>query len=255
MSWRTCCGLWVCPASTSLPRRTAGSSPSASTRSGTSTTPRSRARHPSRQGTPPAHRHASGAAAPPATRTAAATCTKDDNTTPVPPPNPIRGSAAYERRLRANGTEGRERQVNQIEQMQQHLRAADGVPAVLSAGWEVFELVQAVAAACADQSTDMYPAFTFARGAAVSGRNAIAFAPSMPAEYAAPSGMTMPVAGDVDEVADDPFRIPTIRAWDDAADTPWSAGMGFLVQTPRTIKPPRLRSSGRSEIQPCVNLP
>jgi hypothetical protein len=46
--------------------RTAGSSPSVSTRSDTSTTPRSRARHPIRQGTPPAHRHASGAAALPA---------------------------------------------------------------------------------------------------------------------------------------------------------------------------------------------
>jgi hypothetical protein len=92
--------------------------------------------------------------------------------------------------------------VNQIEQMQQHLRAADGMRAVLSAGWEVFELVRAVAAACADQSADMYPAFTFARGAAVSGRNAIAFAPSMPAGYTAPSGMTMTVASDVYEVAD-----------------------------------------------------
>jgi hypothetical protein len=92
--------------------------------------------------------------------------------------------------------------VNEIEQMQQHLRAADGMPAVLSAGWEVFELVQAVAAACADQSADMYPAFTFARGAAICGRNAIAFAPSMPAGYAAPSGTTMPAAGDVYEVAD-----------------------------------------------------
>src|SRR5580700_3245138 len=39
--------------------RTAGSSPSASTRSDTSTTPRSRARHPIRQRTPPTHRRAS----------------------------------------------------------------------------------------------------------------------------------------------------------------------------------------------------
>ena len=91
--------------------------------------------------------------------------------------------------------------MNQIEQMQQHLRAADGVPAVLSAGWGAFELVQAVATAYADQSADMYPAFTFARGAAVSGRNAIAFAPSMPGRYAAPPVMTPPAAGDVYEVA------------------------------------------------------
>lgn len=44
---------------------TAGSSPSASTRSDTSTTPLSLAWHPSRQGTPPTHRHVSGAAALP----------------------------------------------------------------------------------------------------------------------------------------------------------------------------------------------
>ena len=46
--------------------RTAGGSPSASTRSDSSTTPRSRARHPIRQGTLLTHRHASGAAVLPA---------------------------------------------------------------------------------------------------------------------------------------------------------------------------------------------
>lgn len=97
--------------------------------------------------------------------------------------------------------------MNQIEQMQQRLQAVDGVPAVLSASWEAFELVQAVAAACADQSPDMYSAFTFARGAAVSGRNAIAFAPSAPAGSAAQSGGTMPAAGDLYEVADAVARL------------------------------------------------
>ena len=60
----------------------------------------------------------------------------------------------------------------------------------------------AVAAASADKSAGMYPAFTFARGSAVSGRNAIAFAPSMPACYAAPPATPAPVTGDVHEVAD-----------------------------------------------------
>jgi hypothetical protein len=97
--------------------------------------------------------------------------------------------------------------VNQIEQVQQHLHAADGVPAVLSASWEAFELVQAVAAVCADQAADMYPAFTFARGSAASGRNAIAFAPSMPAGYAEPPAVTASVTGDVYEVADAVARL------------------------------------------------
>lgn len=92
--------------------------------------------------------------------------------------------------------------MNQIELVRRRLLGADGVPSVLSAGWEIFELVIAVAAATADQSPGMYPAFTFARGAAVSGRNAIAFAPSMPASNPALSATPAPPAGDVYEVAD-----------------------------------------------------
>ena len=48
----------------------------------------------------------------------------------------------------------------------------------------------------------MNPAFTFARGAAVSGRNAIAFAPSMPADQAVLFENTTPLKGDAYEVAD-----------------------------------------------------
>jgi len=91
--------------------------------------------------------------------------------------------------------------VKQIELASQRLLGAGGMPGLLSAGWEIFELVIAVAAASADQSADMYPAFTFARSSAVSGRNAIAFAPSMPACYA-PSGRPEPGTGDVYQVAD-----------------------------------------------------
>lgn len=97
--------------------------------------------------------------------------------------------------------------MKQIELARQQLLGADGIPGVLSASWEAFELVMAVAAASADQSADMYPAFTFARGSAVSGRNAIAFAPSMPAGDAAPSGAPAPVTGDVSEVADAVARL------------------------------------------------
>jgi hypothetical protein len=92
--------------------------------------------------------------------------------------------------------------VKQIELVEQHLRAADGVADVLAAGWEIFHLVGALAAACADQAADLYPAFMFARGAAVDGRNAIAFAPSVPAVGAALSGGAVLSTGDVSEVAD-----------------------------------------------------
>ena len=93
--------------------------------------------------------------------------------------------------------------LKEIDLARQRLLGADDVPGLLSAGWEIFEVVMAVAAASADKSADMYPAFTFARGSAVSGRNATAFAPSMPACYAAPSAAPVPTTGDVHEVADE----------------------------------------------------
>jgi hypothetical protein len=70
--------------------------------------------------------------------------------------------------------------VNQIKLARQHLADADDVPAVLAASWELFELIAAIASAGAVECPDMYPAFTFANGAAVNGRNALAFAPSLP---------------------------------------------------------------------------
>lgn len=91
--------------------------------------------------------------------------------------------------------------MKRIELARERLLGANGVPGVLSAGWETFELVIAVAVVAADQSADLYPAFTFARGSAVSGRNVLAFAPSMPAG-SAPSGVAEPVTGDVYQVAD-----------------------------------------------------
>jgi hypothetical protein len=92
--------------------------------------------------------------------------------------------------------------VNQIELAKQHLLGADSVPSLLAAGWEAFELVMAVATASADQSADMYPALTLARGSAVSGRNSIAFAPSLPDGYAPPLDNPAPDTDDVSEVAD-----------------------------------------------------
>ena len=91
--------------------------------------------------------------------------------------------------------------MEQIELARERLLGADGVPGVMSAGWETFELIIAAAAVNADRSADLYPAFTFARGSAVSGRNALAFAPSMPAG-SAQSGTAEPVTGDVYQVAD-----------------------------------------------------
>jgi len=92
--------------------------------------------------------------------------------------------------------------VNQIKLAHQRLVDPDGLPAVLAAGWEIFELITIIASASADESSDLYPAFTFARGAAVSGRNAIAFALSMPPVPADTAHSPPKPAGDPYETAD-----------------------------------------------------
>jgi hypothetical protein len=92
--------------------------------------------------------------------------------------------------------------VKQIVVATQRLLGADNLPDMLSACWDAFELVKAGSAASADRSADLYPAFTFARGAAVTGRNAIAFAPSMPPGDAVLLEAQVPDASDVHGVAD-----------------------------------------------------
>ena len=92
--------------------------------------------------------------------------------------------------------------MNQVNLTGQRLADAGGLPAVLAAGWDVFELIAAIASASAGESPGMYPAFTFARGAAASGRNAIACAPAMPPVPADAARSQTKPAGDVDEVAD-----------------------------------------------------
>jgi len=99
-------------------------------------------------------------------------------------------------------TEGSCHRVNRIKLIHQRLAEADGLPAVLSVSWEIFELVGTIASASAGTSPDMYPAFTFARGSAVSGRNAIAFAPSMPPVSGETGHRPLKLVDDVGEIAD-----------------------------------------------------
>ena len=93
--------------------------------------------------------------------------------------------------------------MNEIKRIGRRLADADGLPAVLAVGWDIFELVGTIASATAGASPDMYPAFTFAQGAAVSGRTAIAFAPSLP-PVSGGAGYELPKPlGDAGEIADD----------------------------------------------------
>ena len=93
--------------------------------------------------------------------------------------------------------------MNEIRLIRRRLADAGDLPAVLAVGWDIFELAGTIASASVGESPDMYPAFTFAHGAAVSGRNAIAFAPSLP-PVSGGAGHELPKpAGDVYEIADD----------------------------------------------------
>ena len=86
--------------------------------------------------------------------------------------------------------------------LERRLRDAVGVAGVLAAAWEIFEFVRNLCAAPVGQAADLYPAFTFARGSAVSGRTAIALAPSLPEDLPAPPENTVPPAGEADQLAD-----------------------------------------------------
>lgn len=92
--------------------------------------------------------------------------------------------------------------VNEIELIHRRLADAGGLPAVLAAGWDIFELIATIASVSAEDSADMYPAFTFARGAAASGRNAIAVAPSVPPLLGDAAHNPPKPAGDPYEIAD-----------------------------------------------------
>jgi len=92
--------------------------------------------------------------------------------------------------------------VRKIDLVERQLLDADDLADMLAVAWEIFDLVGGLAADCASRAADMYPAFMFARGAAVSGRNAIGLAPSMLAGRSVLVENGKPSAGDVYEVAD-----------------------------------------------------
>jgi hypothetical protein len=92
--------------------------------------------------------------------------------------------------------------MERMELLERRLRGAAGVVDVLAVGREIFQFIGTLCAASADQAADLYPAFTFARGAAVGGRNAIAFAPSLPAGRPALLENPALPTGDADEIAD-----------------------------------------------------
>ena len=92
--------------------------------------------------------------------------------------------------------------MEQADLLERRLADAAGLAGVLAVAWEVFEFVRVLCAAGAAQAADLYPAFTFARGPAVSGRNALALAPSLPEGFPTPPRSPVAPTGEADEIAD-----------------------------------------------------
>ena len=82
------------------------------------------------------------------------------------------------------------------------LHKAASLPAILAAGFDTFEAIRGVARAYEDAAPELFAAFMTAADAAVGGRDALMFAPSLPDDgmQSDPAG---PAAGHpVDEVTD-----------------------------------------------------
>jgi hypothetical protein len=93
--------------------------------------------------------------------------------------------------------------VQEIGSLWARLAAADEVADMLAAGWDTFELVQAVADDYADRAPDTFAAFMFAAVSAAEGRDALGFAPSMPTSPGTSVGYARSDVGDAREIADE----------------------------------------------------
>jgi hypothetical protein len=90
--------------------------------------------------------------------------------------------------------------VQEIDALRDRLDAADCVADTLAAGWDTFELVEVIADDYADRAPDTFAAFLFAAASAAEGRDAVGFAPSMPASPGIPIGFVVSDSRDMCEV-------------------------------------------------------
>jgi hypothetical protein len=102
--------------------------------------------------------------------------------------------------------------MHDIDAMRARLSAAANLPDTLAAGWDAFELVQAVADAHAEQAPDLFAAFMFAAASAADGRDAVGFAPSMLATPGTPAGPASPGQGEAYEAADQIVGLMAVLA-------------------------------------------
>jgi hypothetical protein len=88
----------------------------------------------------------------------------------------------------------------EIGMMYKRLGVAADLAGALVAAWDCFAVVQETADGCADRAPELFAAFLFAAAAAAEGREAVGFAPSMPASPGPPTGPIAP-GHDAQEIA------------------------------------------------------
>jgi hypothetical protein len=92
--------------------------------------------------------------------------------------------------------------VRQTSTAETRLREATTVPATLSASFEAFEVIRLLARGNEDRVPELFAAFMMAADAAVDGREAVTFAPSLPPAVGSHLPGKPTAGGDVGEIAD-----------------------------------------------------
>ncbi|HEY5361484.1 MAG TPA: hypothetical protein VIJ82_27990 [Streptosporangiaceae bacterium] len=67
-----------------------------------------------------------------------------------------------------------------LQEAEVRLRAATGLPELLSAGFDAFEVIRVLARSCEDRAPELFAAFMTTADAAVDGREAITASPALP---------------------------------------------------------------------------
>lgn len=94
--------------------------------------------------------------------------------------------------------------MNELAAVKARVQGSTTVPQLLDAGFDAFEVIRRVARACEDRAPGLFAAFMNAAGTAVEGRNALNEAPSLPpTRQGRPHPLTVHLAGDVDDIADE----------------------------------------------------
>jgi len=114
--------------------------------------------------------------------------------------------------------------VEAIIAIQDRLDTTHDLAAVYQAGWDAFELIQDVAARCAEPGSSSFATWMTVMGPACAGRDALGIAPSLPQAHGHPAILESIEAATEDDLADELATLAAalgsrlLRAAQSAAD-------------------------------------